>query len=592
MIWDLGFGIENGRNDQSEIRNRKSQIAKWHASCCNPSQTRDFSQIHRSRRLISYTKEIFMRKLILNVITFAFLAATFSTAYTTQAQVRAYRVSNQQVKSLLARIEVRTDDFRKDVARGLNRSSINGTSSEDSINSYVTDFENATDNLKRNFNDRRDVAADVQEVLNRAGFIQNFLRDYRLSPAATRSWNSLRTDLSTLASYYNVRWDWNNTYSQGNSQFSTMLTGTYRLNSSQSDNVNNIINSSLGNSNGRYNNSDYNNNNNNNNNQNDRVRRNLERRLTSPDMLVIDKRNSQVTIGSTLSPQVTFPADGVARTETNPNGRSVTVKATTLSSGVEVSYQGDRTNDFFVTFMPMNNGQLRVTRRLYIENRNQTVTVNSVYDKVSQTADFSMVNNNSNTGQYNPNYPNNTGTNDFLIPNGTQVVAVLTTQLSTSTANENDRFSMEVQSPAQYRGAIIEGYLSDTTRSGRVSGRAQATFNFETIRLRNGSTYRFTGLIDQVRQPNGDTVSVNNEGAVRDNNQTTRTVTRAGIGAGIGAILGAIIGGGQGAAIGAGVGAGAGAGTVILQGRDNLELRSGAEFRITSSAPSNLRANY
>jgi hypothetical protein len=263
---------------------------------------------------------------------------------------------------------------------------------------------------------------------------------------------------------------------------------------------------------------------------------------------------------------------------------------------LEISYQGDRTNDFFLTFMPMRNGQLRVTRRLYVENRNETVTVNSVYDKISQTADFSRINSNMTAGQYGNNQgqygTTTTVTNDFVIPNGTPVVAVLRSNLSTQSANEGDRFTMEVRSPSQYNGAVIEGYLSNTQRSGRVTGRAQVSFNFETIRLVNGSTYRFTGIIDQVRQANGDLVSVNNEGAVRDGNQTTRTATRAGIGAALGAIIGAIAGGGSGAAIGAGVGAGAGAGTVILQGRDNLELQSGSEFRITSSAPGNLRANY
>ena len=82
--------------------------------------------------------------------------------------------------------------------------------------------------------------------------------------------------------------------------------------------------------------------------------------------------------------------------------------------------------------------------------------------------------------------------------------------------------------------------------------------------------------------------AVNNEGTVRDSNQTTKTVTRAGIGAALGAIIGAIAGGGQGAAIGAAVGAGAGAGTVVLQGRDNIELGQGSEFAITASAPASV----
>jgi hypothetical protein len=399
------------------------------------------------------------------------------------------------------------------------------------------------------------------------------MRDNRLAVNAESQWNLLRNDLNTLATYYRLTWNWNATDVPVGGQYGAVMTGTYRLNLSQSDNVSNIINSAINETAG---------------NRDERIRRNLERRLSPPETLVVEQRNNQITIASNLSPQVTFDADGVSRSETNPNGRVVKIRAASVGRGVEVSYEGDRANDFYLTFMPMANGQLRVTRRVYLENRNQTVTVNSVYDQVSQYADFTRVN----TGNTAQNYPggiNNTINNDFVVPNGTQLAATLTRGFSTASVNEGDRFTMQVTSPSQYSGAIIEGYVSNTQRSGRVSGRAEVTFNFDTIRLRNGATYRFSGIIDQVRQPDGDTVSVNNEGAVRDRNQTTRTVTRAGIGAAIGAIIGAIAGGGQGAAIGAGIGAGAGAGTVILQGRDNLELETGAQFVITSSAPADLR---
>jgi hypothetical protein len=45
-------------------------------------------------------------------------------------------------------------------------------------------------------------------------------------------------------------------------------------------------------------------------------------------------------------------------------------------------------------------------------------------------------------------------------------------------------------------------------------------------------------------------------------------------------VIGAVTGGGKGAAIGAAVGGAAGAGSVIVQGRDDLNLEPGSEFRI------------
>jgi hypothetical protein len=249
-------------------------------------------------------------------------------------------------------------------------------------------------------------------------------------------------------------------------------------------------------------------------------------------------------------------------------------------------------NDFNVVFEPTRNGQLRVTRKIYLENRNEQITVSSVYDKTNNTAEWSTVN----TGPvYGGNYPgtggNNNNNGNFYIPNGTQIQAELRGAINTRDSQVGDRFTMEVTSPAQYRGATIEGRVSNADKSGRVSGRANISLEFDTIRLRNGRSYRFAGFIDSVRAANGDTVTVNNEGTVRDNNQTTKTATRAGIGAALGAIIGAIAGGGSGAAVGAAVGAGAGAGTVLIQGRDNIDLGQGSVFTITSSSPSNVGSN-
>ena len=226
----------------------------------------------------------------------------------------------------------------------------------------------------------------------------------------------------------------------------------------------------------------------------------LVRRLSSPDMIAIDKRNRAVTIASTLSPQVTFQADGVARTETTNNGRSIRVTASESYNGVSITTEGDRINDFYVSFMPMNNGQLRVVRRVYLENRNETITVSSVYDKTNNSAQWSMVNNGNVGG-------NNGNTNDFYIPNGTRLTAVLQNAVNTKDSQNGDRITLEVTSPSQYDGAIIEGRVANTEKSGRVSGRATVSMEFDTIRLRNGQTYRFAGFIDSVKAVNGDNVS-------------------------------------------------------------------------------------
>jgi hypothetical protein len=244
-----------------------------------------------------------------------------------------------------------------------------------------------------------------------------------------------------------------------------------------------------------------------------------------------------------------------------------------------VSSTGDTGSQFNVTFDPIDNGRsLRVTRQVYVSGLTRPVQVHSIYDRTSDIARFDI-----NTGPQ--SYPGNTTGTDFIVPNGETVVAVLNGGLSTETAREGDRFTAVVRQPGQYEGATIEGHVSSVRRSGRVTGRSEMTLNFDTIRLRDGRAYRFAGVLEAVRSARGDVVKLDNEGAVRDDNQTDRTVQRTAIGTAVGAIIGAIAGGGKGAAIGAIVGAGGGAGSVYVQGRDDLELDAGSELTIRSTGP-------
>lgn len=499
---------------------------------------------------------------------FAFIALVVALGGSAAfAQTRSYRVSDRQVQTVLNRIETGTGAFRQNIERAYENDDRNSQFLGKGINSYVADFENATKALKTNLAERDSTSADVEEVLNRADYINGFMRDNQVTRATQNQWKSIRTDLNTLANYYRVRWNWNNSdYPPSMGGSDSRLTGTYRLNAGQSDDVSATIDRAI--SKIRYNA-----------NQRERVRENLESRLTSPENLLIEKRGQQITLGASNSLRVSLIADGVSRSETSPNGREMRVRAVSTEKDLTLNYEGDRMNDYFVNFTPASNGQLRISRRIYLENRNETVTVQSVYDKIDQSARWE-------TSGY-PNAKRDNNADDFVIPNNTRITATLNTPLSTKTVKDADRFTMTVTSPSQYQGAIIEGRVIGE-KSGVVSGKATLSLNFETIRLPNGNSYSFAGIVEQVRDADGDTVSVNNEGVVRDDNQTTKTATRAGIGAVLGAIIGAVTGGGKGAAIGAVIGGGAGAGTVILQGRDNLELANGTEFIINATAPANV----
>lgn len=173
---------------------------------------------------------------------------------------------------------------------------------------------------------------------------------------------------------------------------------------------------------------------------------------------------------------------------------------------------------------------------------------------------------------------------DFLVTDDTLIEARLNQRMRAERLLDGSRFTMTVESPRQFRGATIEGYVEDARRSGRVSGRSEIVLNFDRIRHR-GRTYAFAGTIEDVRTSKGERVEVDREGAVREDSQTGRTVERGVGGAVVGTIIGAIAGGGSGAAKGAIIGGGLGAGSVLVQGRNNLDLRAGTRFTLRAHAP-------
>ena len=480
-----------------------------------------------------------------------------------------YRVSDMEVRQLIQRIEDRASRFRDSLSYALDRSRIDGTRREDNINEFVRDFDDATSRLRDRFNNRLSTSGDVQEVLDRAARIDNFMRRNRLDTRTQSDWASLRADLDTLASYYSVAWNWNNpaTPSFGiGTTAANRLTGTYRLDASRSDDPRDAA---------------------------ERATRTLPyadrqrtldaltARLESPDRLAIERRGRTVIIASSRSPQITFEADGRESVEQMPNGQTIRARATLNGEQLVVTTTGNRGSDYEVTFNPIDNGRrLSVTRRITTDNLNRPVVVQSTYDKISEIAQFDIYDG----GSAVPSTGATSG--DFVVPNGTTLVAVLNDNLTTAQARDGDRFTMTVQSPTQFEGAVIEGHVTDVSRSGRILGRSGMTFNFDSIRLRDGRTYKFAGFVQNVRTASGETVNVDNEGTVQEgDSRGSTTAQRAAIGTALGALIGAIAGGGKGAAIGAIIGAGAGAGSVYVQGRDDLELLSGTEVTVSASAP-------
>ena len=478
-------------------------------------------------------------------------------------------LSDIQLRQLVQRIDSRTTTFSRSLRLDLNQR-VNNRNGADRVRDQLSSFEMAIVQLRNRVNTRQITSSDVSDLLRNAAFLNTYVNNQQLSYQTENSWTQLRPDLESLGSAFNVSANWSTSPGNDGGYPSSRgdLTGTYRIASSQSEDARRAVDDATRNLSLA---------------ERQRVHDALLRRLDPPQMLAIDRRGTSVTIASSRAPQISFVADGREQVETNGSGRSVRVRAQVVGDELSISRTGDRSDDFTVNFDVTNNGrQLLVTRSLSSDRLQQPVTVRTYYDRISDTAQLNVYD----TNRDNPSYGGNTDVaGTFVVPDGTSLVAVLNSDLTTENAQPNQRFTMTVRSPGQYEGATIEGFVSSVDRGGRISGRSEMTLDFDTIRTRDGRTYRFAGILESVRSPNGDVINVDNEGAVRDSDQSNKTITRTAIGTAVGAIFGAIAGGGKGAAIGAVVGASAGAGSVYVQGRNDLDLISGTEVTVRATGP-------
>ncbi|HEV7700102.1 MAG TPA: hypothetical protein VGO43_07725 [Pyrinomonadaceae bacterium] len=497
----------------------------------------------------------------------------------------------------------------------------------------VLDFENNLDRHRENRDDARRVADSAQRL-------NDVVSDIAPNRKIESDMKGVRDQVDRLVSGYGVvaRWDTadNNstpddrTFNQpkGSSNSPAMppardssitvgLSGTYSLDRTRSENIDDIVTGTkLGNE----------------------QQQDLRDKLEAPEQIAIDLRGNQVTLATSNAAPVTFTADGRDKVESGANGKTIRLRATLAGDNLIVSSIGGET-DYNITFTSLSNGRgLKVSRRITTDYLSQTVFAESVYNKtdgVAQldigggspivkdngnggTSNTSPTNTNNTSGSNggysdndqsgtisnggsgtNGNYPNTnrgsgpqprisaTKPGNYIIPNGVTLTGRLENEINTQVSQNNDRFKLTVQSPADYRGAVIEGYVSGVGRSGKVSGQSNLTFNFEKITLRDGTTYDFAGQLNAIHDAYGKEIRVDNEGTARGDNQTKETAKRGALGGGLGALIGAIAGGGKGAAIGAIIGGGAGASTVLVTGKDDVTLLPGSTITVVSSSPIN-----
>lgn len=112
-------------------------------------------------------------------------------------------------------------------------------------------------------------------------------------------------------------------------------------------------------------------------------------RFTPPDLLAIEQRGQEVSLGSSRAPRMVFMADGVARTRAS-DGHVVRVRSVE-NDRLIITSSGKNEDNFSVVFEAIDDGKrLRVVRRITATGLDKPLVIRSIYNKVSDVADWEI----------------------------------------------------------------------------------------------------------------------------------------------------------------------------------------------------------
>ena len=116
----------------------------------------------------------------------------------------------------------------------------------------------------------------------------------------------------------------------------------------------------------------------------------LSVRLTPPDQIAIERRGHTINIASSRAPRTTFEADGRERVERTNDGYS-RIRALLNGESLTISSRHSTGEGYRVIFTSIDAGKrLRVTRHISARELNQPVVIQSIYNKISDVAQWGI----------------------------------------------------------------------------------------------------------------------------------------------------------------------------------------------------------
>ena len=179
----------------------------------------------------------------------------------------------------------------------------------------------------------------------------------------------------------------------------------------------------------------------------------------------------------------------------------------------------------------------------------------------------------------------------ITIPAGTQVLLHLKSPIDTKSAKVGDGVYCQTSFPVTQdnvavipAGTYVKGQIAEVKRAGRVKGRAEILFHFNTLIFPNGYTIDLPGALENAPGSQNSTVA-DKEGTVKADSQKGKdagTVAKTGA---TGAVVGAVASGAKGAGIGGLAGAAVGLGQVLFTRGQDVRIDQGTALEMVLQRP-------
>jgi hypothetical protein len=114
----------------------------------------------------------------------------------------ADRLTDRDVKALVARIEQGRDRFDNALDSKLKHSIVRGSAGEVNVDNFLDDFQESIDRLEERLKPEYAASAEATALLRQAAAIQRFFRQQPPGTRGESEWNRLEADLKALALAY------------------------------------------------------------------------------------------------------------------------------------------------------------------------------------------------------------------------------------------------------------------------------------------------------------------------------------------------------------------------------------------------------